>query len=670
MLSIVAALVTSPLPFINLSTKGLVLQRVLQTVGAVSGERYECSSDLAQEPLIVDVKQADPAELRERLAWVMDAEWEKTSTGWRIARPENRKRQLLEDLRHRRAKSIAPVLDQEQKLLAGESNAYERARKAIEAFRKMSAGEKPTLTGGSVDLGTPADLLCRQLLVDIGADALAALPLHKPVIFSDKPNPMQRPLPRHASKAIKEFVDSQRWIASLGEIDWKASNSIQTDWWKTLISQASALCQHGKVLLLCIPGENNLFTVLFEFNDKGQLCASSSRNPNFPPTAENLKTSEPEKYIQLSQDSAEISRLMGNPKVVPSKKAWSLLSEPTVNDPVSFAPAEAVWAAREKGQMLIARLPDEAVRLAAQVTQKDQMNVTAFLQAVTEECHAEVTRSDKWYSLRPRNSLLWEDVRLSRTAAERFLNQVNRMGAADLRSTSKFWYEAGDRAPLSSLWGSHHQLLASMKIKGANFGLPISLYRFLGGLDDATWNRVLQGNAVNVGFLPQELKDLFMAWTNGGFGRLEEAGIGLIRRSQNAPTTVPDQWLIGAEAMTQGVQPGVLFEVQSQNSLAIQRIFEDGTSLEYSLNHLVGETANQVYSQEGSTVASVMTDRYIVGHQTQYLFRGLLRQEVEIRRTCGDISNFGTERVGLPYAQLSKDFRTTFEDLVAKAIRA
>lgn len=202
MLAAVLTLLSLAEAEITLESSAMRADRLVAELASQSGERLECADEVAAEPLVVQISNRPLAEVRERLARLLDAEWQEAEGRLILHRPP--------ELRRKKVADEAKLLHESVEQLLSEVRLENAKLPPID--RKEAERFASPLTLGPTGLdqkeynyrvqANPLNRAGSEMLEALGAARLTGMYVGERVVFSDSPNSVQRPLPAGSSSIL------------------------------------------------------------------------------------------------------------------------------------------------------------------------------------------------------------------------------------------------------------------------------------------------------------------------------------------------------------------------------------------------------------------------------------------------------------------------------------
>lgn len=182
-------------------TKAARLPVILEELQSKTGLKLTCDGVFESEVMLISVTDVEPGKLLDKIAVASVGEWEKKGNGLYL-RPDMKRRATEEKERiARRVSRIQEILD--------------RCKKELEAPYKGESpsprvpGQPTNEASHAKERNLPFPRCAMRLLISIGAERLAQVPLAGRTVFAISPNANQVALPEGSERVIEQF--RQEW---------------------------------------------------------------------------------------------------------------------------------------------------------------------------------------------------------------------------------------------------------------------------------------------------------------------------------------------------------------------------------------------------------------------------------------------------------------------------
>jgi hypothetical protein len=256
------------------------------------------------------------------------------------------------------------------------------------------------------DLGLPVDRLLNEVLFDLGAKALAALPDRKPIVFSSSPNKDQRALPREASRAVAQALEDRKEIfVNRSAVDAATAGSSVADWVTERIKSYGENLSIDSILLGGVRNDDNWYFSLGLYDKDGRIVDSAhiSLAPKYEGSIPFVDKSKP---AVLSQDEARL--LVTGSCDGFARKFLEL-------EPLSLGVTSALASyARDSQCRLAALLDDRLLPLAKTHVRGNALELSSFLRDAVSQGLLTFNLKDETIIIKPAAGVCPENRRLDR----------------------------------------------------------------------------------------------------------------------------------------------------------------------------------------------------------------------------------------------------------------
>lgn len=195
--------------------------KVIRDLDKATGLKLQAGPNVANEILLVSVKNANEQDLMDNIASVLDAEWVGQGAQRTLARTDAK----LTDMRHReyanRLKQAADLLktkaDEAKSLpVWNDQLALSLITQKNHLNQQMGTDHSQAFWARYRDMErqAPAGRLLSRLVALLKPEDIASMSAYQRLVFSNHPTVAQRPLPDGAEQALAEFADEARsWSA-------------------------------------------------------------------------------------------------------------------------------------------------------------------------------------------------------------------------------------------------------------------------------------------------------------------------------------------------------------------------------------------------------------------------------------------------------------------------
>lgn len=422
---------------------------VMEKLSQVTGTQLSVSNVLADEVLLVSVKDVTVDELMQRIARAEVATWSKSGDGYILGRDPGVGNTLERAEVSARANSITaavneavlkqnkePWTNNTSRELATETHAL------IDELKNGMRNSTPPNPGtgarsAAVSGKTPASRAIVELIKSLDAGSLAAIPVGGRVVFSTNATPMQLRMSNQGAATIKQFVDRQRQYVDAysatepqdGSTNFFSFNGLGTPNMGDARNKPFAIG-----LLVVTRSNNNSLDFQLTAADQG-LDEIASGNYSLSLVQQNPPAQhENAKKLPISDLAKEVAKagggnarggFSGATRVVafsvagaPAKSGAPMMAftspnsseklkvseelrkramEPDLYDPLSYGPGEAYSGYADlHAKNLVAALPDSSFVPINQAISGDRLTDASLAEMSEPLCGVTLAEDEKW----------------------------------------------------------------------------------------------------------------------------------------------------------------------------------------------------------------------------------------------------------------------------------
>lgn len=521
------------------------LEKSVPRLSQALGKRLEVSKELASEVVVVRASNVEPDELLERIASAVGASWRDDGSKLTLVLTDaQRKEQREAELAWRQKAAEAAI----QRLSEPLAKHPTFDAKAIEEARQ--SGRMPVAMGGSVSpmtmaqfgrnllAGNPASPTGRavaRLARLIGPRTLATLGDGERLVFSTRPNAMQRPFPNGSLPILQQLIAEQAtWAEAsnasndeagmerlLGALFGGARAAVAGSPSKALLSvQRQRLTDGYEFRLTLFDGEGKE-----AFSDGlTMLLESSPLN-----LLDSLGTAAaPGQEIRLSPLSAKLLDVLrslssmafgGAPTAAIDDELTAVLRRPDEHEPLSFFHGEAFLAmAQAYGRNVVACIPDAAFSASLFVLPGQRFTVESFVKSLQDLKVMSLASDDRWIVARPTRPWYQRMQRQDRRALASLIASVRSDGT--LRLADLAAYALSNPPLLESPVASLYATLSLPGLAANPSAMQWDLLRFYGSMTASQRQAALSGAEMPLRLLTPNQRAMVwrMAYLPGLFG--------------------------------------------------------------------------------------------------------------------------------------------------------
>lgn len=381
------------------------------------------------------------------------------------------------------------------------------------------------------EIRAPIDVLLDRMLIELGPNGLAGLPLHKPHVYALKPNGRQSRM-AGLERAVDEYQEAERYVAL---------TALRADpRWERAMASARSEDGAEQALFTVVPMEQRAFVQVAVYGRSGARRALAGRTLN----ADAAKVQDPDpRWIDLSpQWSARLA-------LFPVMKPGFDLAAQTrpkadgewwAGEPLEWAMSDALQdLSVRRGKPVAAVLSDRLFDLALECVDGTRLDVAKLFDRAGRNGILEWTVVSGWLVGKPKNPAREERTRIDRPALARLLASSTKRGHIDLSDYCAFWRACG-AAPADATLDD--QFLATAGAAGVQLShvrwWRYMAYRALGAMPETVRKRLWAGEAVPLSALGADARALLDDWSCYSCAEMERA----------PGATVADRFLAGTEA--------------------------------------------------------------------------------------------------------------------------
>ncbi|MBX3120001.1 MAG: hypothetical protein KF784_13125 [Fimbriimonadaceae bacterium] len=369
---------------VTYTNHGSSLKTVFDDVSAKTGTKLLASAQYHELPLVIDVRDVTLKELMDKVARVCHAEWKQDSNGWWLVKsPATEKREAEEHYKsmvkaYRQAiadkkKELAaakPLTQQAADALADQINALLKSKEEINYIQQRSLQDR-----------MPAAKLAKQIATLLTPEFYASVEKSRRIVLTQKPNRMQKQLPKEAEAAIKVYVEEQQqWMTSLKRYPLPEIRGFELPGFNVdaymLIQDRYAPEEMPAKTIVSVKleaGYRGVMVEVFLVDAQGRTKRVSSDHFLLVPRTRYIqpKPLEGEKPFEFDEISGEfVDRVLKSYEDVddawipPSKTLFDRLTQPERYDPISLATGKLFCQfAASKSLQAVACLTDSWISL-------------------------------------------------------------------------------------------------------------------------------------------------------------------------------------------------------------------------------------------------------------------------------------------------------------------
>lgn len=503
---------------VSFTSTGAAVPQVVQQLSQVAHVPMMAPRAFQSDIVVVRVKDARVKDVMDRIGDLAAGTWEKKPEGYVLVRSGEKLRgEETEEFAHQ-VEMFQKSIDKQKKALATLEPWNEQAAKAV-AFGLIDTqktGMNGTFDGRAwqriqgLDEKAPGGRAIGRVLANLEAKELAGLPTDYKIVFSDRPNRLQRQLPASVIPALKDLVAEQNLWSDV-------ANRIIGDQAGGLYSSAAWMKKSfrgevGKILLTVsksINSENfNANIELIVADRKGSVIVRSSRSLNTFASENDFKMPTPEAGEQEIPNSpmAEAAKGIYMPESGErkplAKELLNQLLNPEKFEPLSLGSGDMlVKMANMRNFNLVAALPDDSFMMGLM---GGMQKVTPSMMLKLLSMIMNVKQGDGWVSLSSKLPASARSERVDRAVLGTYLRAIHAKGHATLDDAAAYAL-----AVPGQLWdslGFQMSMLATKTQQNEYF--DANMLRFYAQLTPIQRQTLARGAAIPLAGLQPSLMEL------------------------------------------------------------------------------------------------------------------------------------------------------------------
>lgn len=486
---------------ITYTTRAAPLASVLRDLSKLAGVPLTCSSELDREPVILRLEGMSAKAVMAKLADLFGGEWMARGKGFELRRgPEAHRRHEAEITRRSDLirGSLQASLESSQSV--NKDNADSIAKSYFEPSHVKEVWSQRRSR-------TPAGRLLAQILAKLDAREIANLGNNELAVYTDDPQPPQRPLP-NLSAELEEYQSSQSFMVKALE-RLKAADStkdypgLMPGWTDKRV---------GRMLLSVLGSDLGIYSAeLTLFDEEGQQL-------------ESISSTFGRKYDWLQQRAAELGlrKKMDEPIVLGSlvkdvtdpilpgyvkgspirSEAQALILNPTETDPLALATSEVLLGFAERDQVNLAAYPTDYCEAWSRIAGRTgRLTWDLFEKVLGRGEDMQFEEDEQWLTGKPTDPIAASETRLSREALGPYLQAAAEDDRVSIASEAAF--DAAIDPEMNTILAQYGLLdLIGVQSEWATSTAARSALRFYGSLTD------IQATVAKHGHLELGLREL------------------------------------------------------------------------------------------------------------------------------------------------------------------
>jgi hypothetical protein len=484
-------------------------KQMLAELSEKAGLTLMTSQVMEGEVLVLHLEAVPVADAMRRIAAVTAGEWLQEPGGYRLARSKTK---LAENVRKVEAEGIAAIKKstaQASRSLTTEKlmpeNAVQTARDLIRLSERLVPGKyDPEVRGTALalDRNSAAGRLSSRLLKMVEPAELVHLQHDERLVFSTRPNKMQRAFKGDARKMLAQYAaDHNVWLDALQKAEEELgppkqfiSSSIQLPY------RSSVVAEPIKALMVFTSDGigHSMRVELSVWDAEGRIISTDFTRVadealrNLDKAAETPRPQAPPLVLSaLSKELEQVLKSRGEDLASVSVQLRQRLLQPEKHDPLSLIPSE-LWLGTAKTfhKNLVASLPEEASNWNYMTAAPPSAG--AFLKLMSALPVIDVKEEDNWLEVAPSDLSAATEKRVDRQALGVFLRRADKHQTVDLDTACRFALSLKGRNKHWPVVGFLTSTLIS-NLDASAWGNDINVLRLYGTLNPIARSTLING---------------------------------------------------------------------------------------------------------------------------------------------------------------------------------
>ena len=383
---------TDASPKMTMELRAMSAKKFVEIFAAKTGLPLTAEPSIANETILVNVKDLPRDTIMSQVADALEAKWVRETNHIRLIRTAEQK--AARERRNRQYvfntidKSLAKFRDDIAKEPDFTPEKAENLARQVEQYIRSS---NPNSMNGSfwqrqqqLETQGPSGRAVKRVLATFKTEELANLPPDYKIVYSTRPNAIQRPFPSDVMPAIRQLLkDSATWANAAKKRNFtRPGQEWQYSFGGLAASTEPLTDQVDRVMVFLSRGKNSPYVnvELTLVNRKGKRFGNASTNlMPFDNSDENREIFEErppkdgEAVVQLTPESQELRKFLSweerRKSGEPTGKVLEWLLNPEKYDPQSFAATDVVLSLRPLYcQNVITWVPDVLGSFAMRTT--------------------------------------------------------------------------------------------------------------------------------------------------------------------------------------------------------------------------------------------------------------------------------------------------------------
>lgn len=304
----------------HLSVTARPLSEVASQLSAASGEVILVAGQLAKEPVFVDLHGTTVRSAMDRLADSAYGEWSSKNGSYTLLQSDSASA-ASSKARSRRLATLTQSVKRVQVELAKAGwnpdsagrlvKEIDEARQQFRDSFQVPEGMRPQINVSGTKISSPLDMVVAEAVAAVSAEMLDAIPEGRRVVYSTRPNRLQRPLNQNLNRSVAQFVKANAEIYDAAKSGIHADYG--ADWVGSLAYPSVRNLNVGKVNLAVQNRKGHYAAEVQLIGANGEdLGTKSVSFDSVPVDAPESADGEHRDDIELGPASLEFMRLQSN----------------------------------------------------------------------------------------------------------------------------------------------------------------------------------------------------------------------------------------------------------------------------------------------------------------------------------------------------------------------
>lgn len=424
------------------------------------GFPLEAMPSTAKDFMVIRVEKVPIHRLMKEIAEVTNTAWEASGSGFRLVRTDQTMAKEAAEERTELVKRIKESLGKlkarsTEEAVFNEQTAQRAADRLVNLSEQQNAGQPNLWTDiQRINSSGPPYRLMRKILDSLDAELIASIPPNRRHVFSDKPNQMQRQLPKIPQALVNQFLTEQEIWGKATQRARERRGSPEHFYLENAYSPGSrkvgkiicALSRHNQM-----PGITANISVL---DSGGRTLGTATETlgwnvPNYASfLAEAQKLGENEERIEFTGKSLLMHDAItaafqssrqnnGAIQVVLSPDLREMFLNPDKDEPLSHLASDTLFGiSKSKRLNLVANVPDEMM-FGGSIAGLGAVKPSAVL-AILPQLRLASRITDGWLQIEPIEPIAARGNRCDRFALGNFLRRAIKEGRISLDNRAEF----------------------------------------------------------------------------------------------------------------------------------------------------------------------------------------------------------------------------------------